>query len=206
MGVPPASNREKLACLTDEQWHALLNVLTYYAHRRWRGISQEDCEDLIYKTIESVYSGNRNLREGVELATAFFEIIESYYSHKWEQETIKVIVEETSSEDQEKTETKRVKRVDSLEEADLIELSSLVESGNPESQAEIKERNEKIYEMLGDDPELAVIVKLVLDEPGIKPREIAERLGIAVEDVYNATKRLARRVPKLHEEWKNKYE
>jgi hypothetical protein len=53
------------------------------------------------------------------------------------------------------------------------------------------------------DELLTKIIKLYLDTPDLHPREVAERLGLPVEEIQNARKRLDRKIGKLQEALSN---
>jgi DNA-directed RNA polymerase specialized sigma24 family protein len=48
------------------------------------------------------------------------------------------------------------------------------------------------------EPELAAVVRMVIDSDRAKPRELAEELGISVADFQNRKKRLRRRLIEYH--------
>jgi DNA-directed RNA polymerase specialized sigma24 family protein len=52
----------------------------------------------------------------------------------------------------------------------------------------------RLMEVFGEEPELAEVVRVVLDLDLTRPREIAEALGIPVTELQNRKKRLRRRL------------
>jgi hypothetical protein len=58
----------------------------------------------------------------------------------------------------------------------------------------IARARKRIREAFADEPELADVVKAVLDLDLSKPQEIAETLGISTDEVQNRKKRLRRRL------------
>lgn len=57
-----------------------------------------------------------------------------------------------------------------------------------------------IRQRVADDPELARMVDLWLEDPKLKPGDLAAMLEVPVRDIYNARKRLARKLADLREE------
>lgn len=62
---------------------------------------------------------------------------------------------------------------------------------------EAKELYNALFDDAADDPELQEILLVMIDMDNPTPRDIAEKLGIPVEDVYNRKKRLKRRLDKV---------
>ena len=61
----------------------------------------------------------------------------------------------------------------------------------------------KIKEMVRGDDLLCRMVDAWLAEPELKPREIAHRLGVTIEEIRRGQKRLIRRADQLREEWRH---
>lgn len=60
---------------------------------------------------------------------------------------------------------------------------------------------DEIQRLVSDDPELLRIVEVWFAEPDMKPGDVACQLDLSVGDVYNAQKRLKRKVTSLREKW-----
>ncbi len=59
---------------------------------------------------------------------------------------------------------------------------------------EAKEIYNALFDATADEPELQEIILAMMDMDNPKPSDVAEKLGVAVEDVYNCKKRLKRRL------------
>jgi DNA-directed RNA polymerase specialized sigma24 family protein len=87
-----------------------------------------------------------------------------------------------------------------------IELEAVLKFGPPSpekilieetDEQEAKVFFEAVYDDTSDDPELQEMIIAMLDMDDLKPRVVAEALGVPVEDIYNRKKRLQRHLDKL---------
>lgn len=62
---------------------------------------------------------------------------------------------------------------------------------------EANELYNALFDDTSDDPELQEVILAIMDIDNPKPSDVAEKLGIPVEDVYNRKKRLKRRLDKV---------
>jgi RNA polymerase sigma factor (sigma-70 family) len=54
-----------------------------------------------------------------------------------------------------------------------------------------------LFDDTSDDPELQEMILVMMEVDEAKPAEIADKLGVSVEDIYNRKKRLKRRLDKI---------
>lgn len=87
-----------------------------------------------------------------------------------------------------------------------IELETVLKYGPPDletlivkniDEMEARELYNVLYDDTSDEPELQNMILAMMDIDNSKPSEIAEKLGIAAEDIYNRKKRLKRRLDKI---------
>ena len=142
--------------------------------RRLRNIPDAPTpDDLLHDAIEDLLVGRRHCPlERVELTTCLVNIVRSKVSHlyeKWKKTGIVKVSE------------------------DVLKWEA---SQNTTEEPGIKLR-EKILECVDDDPLLKRIVEYRLDHPKAKAREIAETLGVNVQEMYNANRRLKARLKRV---------
>jgi DNA-directed RNA polymerase specialized sigma24 family protein len=87
-----------------------------------------------------------------------------------------------------------------------IELEAVLKFGPPSPEKILIEETdeheakvffEAVYDDTSDDPELQEMIIAMLDIDDLKPRVVAEALGVPVDDIYNRKKRLQRHLDKL---------
>ena len=61
-------------------------------------------------------------------------------------------------------------------------------------EVENKELREALLQAVRDDPKLAEMVETLLEDPSLRSRELAERLGVGLGQVYQLKKRLNKRL------------
>lgn len=101
-------------------------------------------------------------------------------------------------------EWKRLRRLDSIdqqvttEEGNELPLKELEGDPHPlETALTAEEAEERVYELLeaaADDPTLQKVIDAYLEQDCERPRHVAARLGIPEKDVYQAQRKLERRV------------
>jgi DNA-directed RNA polymerase specialized sigma24 family protein len=83
---------------------------------------------------------------------------------------------------------------------DIIDALRKASHSREEARASLarENRSENQPPSLDEMPELAAVVRMVIDSDRAKPRELAEELGISVADFQNRKKRLRRRLIEYH--------
>lgn len=149
--------------------------------RLWRQFGQQlrdipdapSPDDLLHDVIEDLLADRRHCPlKRVDLTTCLVNIVRSKVSHLYEKWKKMGIVK--VSEDILKWETPQ----------------------NPKEEPEAALR-EKILECVEDDPLLKRIVEYRLDHPEAKTRDFAQALGMEMQEMYNANRRLKARLRRL---------
>ena len=202
MGVLPFSSGDEFD-LTDKQWVDLYNVLRLHAktHHGWKpGL---DLEGLIQASIEDWLSGKRCRPEGETLEAFLIGVFNSKVSHEWEKETIDISGERPSDEERPVAKPRRIRRRQDVEDLDnFIPPSSYShQQGDAYRQAEANDIYQKALSVLGDESALIEIFKGSLQ--GIKPQELADKLGLSIDRLRNEQRRLKRKLMMLRKGWSN---
>jgi RNA polymerase sigma factor (sigma-70 family) len=185
METPSSRILKELHMYTEEEWNALYKRLMYFAYRRYGWVpyvtmDSVSVEDLIHEAIISVIEGKRVWPKDVELFKFLCEVIRSKASHILE----------------------RKGRIVTIEGEELWSdtvASSVTRQEEAPREAEYQQFCNKIRELVCDDEVLTRIMEALFVEPDMKPRDIAEWLGLPIEEVRNAQKRLKRNLKNLEE-------
>jgi RNA polymerase sigma factor (sigma-70 family) len=198
--VPQEPN--PLASISEDEWITTWKKLRLFAHTRYRWVEHKsgvDVEDVIQKAIVDTIEGRR--RWPHEKTSLFFflaQVVRSEISHRLARERKTISLDSFSKAADNES-------LDSESTADSIEILLRETSGltdnrveDAESRAISNELNKKLFDALARDEELVQILKLLVE--GLRPIEIAETLGLSVEQIRAAQKRLRRRLLALREE------
>ena len=142
--------------------------------RKWNP-HDKDLEEWLLSQVDSVMDWWLNLRENKNLAYEEFESTE-------------------------RKEDRGTKFVQSTELEIVLrygppDLEMLVVKDMDEEEA--KELYNALFDDAADEPELQEIILAMMDMDDPKPSDVAEKLDIPVEDIYNRKKRLKRRLDKV---------
>lgn len=136
-------------------------------------------DELIIDAVIAVRLGVREWPDGVDAFNFFLRTVRSMVSHFWEKEArMQPIVPDVMP--QARTDSKYLRPHENLE-----------------AQAEYYELCEKMLALVADDPLAARVVKFWAREPSLKPKEVAEALGISMTEMRNVQKRLHRKLSPL---------
>lgn len=175
----------------QEDWEALWQRLRRFTHKYYHWLPAKvrgiDLDDLVQGAIADVIAGGRYRPPDVELVTFLCQVVRSKASHILEKE----------------------RRVVSIEEVSPTHLR--IPCGSPYTddledarrQAAYQQLCNKLRELVNDDELVSKIVETWLSRPELKPREMAKELGISIEKLRNAQRRLSSRASTLREEWRN---
>jgi DNA-directed RNA polymerase specialized sigma24 family protein len=139
-------------------------------------------DDLIDEAIIAVRLGARKWPDGVDAFNLLWGIIRSRVSHFWEKEG----------------------RMQPTHIGPDITLQARTDSKylrpreDMEAQAAFHELRDKMLALVADDPLLERIVELLAKD--LKPKEVADELGISMKEMHNAQKRLRRKLSTLRAE------
>ena len=184
------------------------DTLDYIRLRLWRRFGEQlrkipeasDPDDLLHEAIEDLLSGHRKYPdEDVKLTTCLFKIVHSKVDNiqkKWKRAQTRTRNEPQNPETAQNTDIVGAK----------IDFLSFAKSQNgvAERLSPVKEPSlrKQILALVADDALLVQIVRLQLDamaNPGkqLKAKVLAEKLNVAVDEIYNANRRLKARLEQL---------
>ncbi len=140
-------------------------------------------EDIAIEIIEKTLKGDRNWDPSkIDLKTYLHGQVRSLVSHFWEEQKEKPGIYNLSE---------GIKN-------DFIAGSRMrLSEYNPETlmlhKSQESEKINIILEAVSDDSELSAMFEAIIEGCGTKPKDIAEWLGMDINEVYNINRRLARR-------------
>lgn len=207
--MPSDVPKEILELLSAFPWEEKIPRLLYYAShkakkKRWRSVFDghmpegKEVQDVVYQSIEKVFSGERkwNPQEKPDLFHYITGIIDSELSHLSESYENRLLVGEADID------KNSVDRGDGNSRwIDSIPSST----PDPEMQHILIEENAQgeaffydFYGFLADKLLLQGMIECI-DEGIEKKADMAQKLGVPVQEIYNATKQLKRKL----EEFRN---
>lgn len=178
--------KEREQLILETNWQVLSERLLLFCAARmrrvkWRGEAQGtapggvEATDIVLRTIRKFLEGERNWPPKLTLFQFLCGAIRSEISHL-----------ATSMENRT---TVRVEKETPVQGGQTT-------SSTPFDFMARKEERQQLLQSLGDDPLACNIARLIIDEE-LKPSEIAEALDEPVASVYNAIKRLRRKLKSL---------
>lgn len=203
--MPLGISGQLLDLLEAHPWEETIPRLLAHASSKskrlfWKGIyggplpEGNEVEDLVYQAIEKVLTGQRQWdpTTSPDLFLFLKGVVDSSLSHlarSWENRYVR-------------KETTSVAATDNAEDEHGTGIIDCVPAtaSNPEEmllQQEDEARCEElfliIFDSLEDEPLLQKILECLLDDVE-KPADIAEKLSVPVKEIYNARKKLQRRL------------
>jgi DNA-directed RNA polymerase specialized sigma24 family protein len=186
MRVLASNIEEVLDRYTEEDWDDVWKRLKRFSHKYFGGRGL-DLDALIQDAILDVIVRKRHWPLGVDFVTLLCQIIRSKASHLSKRESLFMSIE----------------GVPALRLPASEETLYLARRESEERQLAYSKLCSKIELMIREDELLCKMVTMWLEEPELKPREVARRLGVAIETIRNGQKRLSRVANQLREEWRN---
>lgn len=192
-------SQEYIAHMTDDEWKDLYKRLRLFAYKKYGSLQMRvgglELESVILDAIEDTFFGIRRWPvvdadgkiKNISLCFFLCQTIRSKISHILEQEKIKASIDNEDSENH------------SLRLISKTPLRSVQANESSDELAIYNELGQQLLEAVHQDELLTKIVKIYLDTPDLQPREVAEHLGLSVEEIQNARKRLDRKIGKLRE-------
>lgn len=185
---------------TDEQWIEFYQKLRLFTFKKYAGLNLSlgvDLEDIVNEAVADVLDGKRIWNRSVwgpsataytpeqQLSASFFGflcgVVQSKISHLRErsgrQESLDAIEPHFSS---------MVNRYD--RGGSSLTRSSL------EDQINFNEVTEKMEELVSEDEASVRIIGALREVPDLSPQEIAKETGLSIGDIYNALKRIRRKL------------
>ena len=202
------SDSEQLAALSEEQWRDLYLRLRLFTWRRYKWLSKSgvDLDDLVVKAVSDTLEGKRHWppvdeygqpKANVSLFSFLCRVVESNVSHVWEQERRKIsagLIEPDYGALGFALEDLPVGSFEALLSVSPRADPGSAREGGTDSRAIYNELRDKLFDLVADDVELRSIVELIVADPDLKPREMAELLGLSLDRIRSAQKRLRRRL------------
>jgi ATP-dependent Lon protease len=186
--------RKVFAQMKEAEWKELRNRLLYFAHKsyaRSHRISGDHLDEVIQDSIVDVLTGTRrwppvdedgNERD-VDLLVFLCQTIRSKVSHIIEKSYRELYVGDN---------------LDLITDELTHEHRHLIRKNDEvEQQAIYNELSRKLLKTVADDSILKQIVELLIKTPDLRPKEIALLLGLTMEEMRNAQKRLNRKARTL---------
>jgi DNA-directed RNA polymerase specialized sigma24 family protein len=204
-GVPPQVSG--LESLTEEEWTEILQKLRLYTRKRYGFLHYKlglDLDDVVYQAIADTLQGKRrwppvdrvsgDTRKDVSLFVFLCNVVSSIVSHRMEEERRKVSIERITPSD-----FREDSDVASLEAVANVSIGEYLRCEAIYNRLVYVQLTKRMRELVSDDEELTEIVGLWSEDPGLKPSEIAEQLGLDIGKMRSAQKRLRRRLKNLRE-------
>jgi DNA-directed RNA polymerase specialized sigma24 family protein len=199
-GLSPKA-RQVFEQMKEAEWRDLRNRLLYFGYRNYGGNDRRlgyHLDDAVEDAIVDVVTGVRqwppvdeygNERE-IGLFVFLCQTVRSKISHVIAKKAREIQFEDVQGLD-----------------LPLDRLETL--RGSKESELERKiiysEFSEQLLKLVSDDNTLTKLIKVLIETPDLRPQEIAPLLGISMQEMRNAQKRLSRRLKALREEKYDKH-
>jgi hypothetical protein len=181
--------------MSDQEWKELWKRLKLFTYKKYgwllKHIRALDLDEIILDAIEDTFFGIRRWpprdaegnEKDVKLLFFLCQTIRSKISYLAKQSPKHVSVQDEIPAEQ----------VESLKRSHLYTLQAKEES---DEQARYNELGEKLLESVRSDTLLERIVNSLIEDPDLKPKEIAKQLEVSVREIQNAQKRIGRRAKK----------
>jgi DNA-directed RNA polymerase specialized sigma24 family protein len=190
-GVPSESGG--LESISENQWAHILQKLRLHAWRRYRSLSDKlglDLDDVVHQALVDTLEGKRHWpKERVSLFYFLCEVVRSIINHRLTQKKRIIPLESMESRG-------------SVDDSDVASIEAMVGGSIGEylryesiyNRLVYDRLIEQMYELVKGDRVLINIVRLWSTEPSLKPSELAEALGLSIDEIRNAQKRLRRKL------------
>jgi hypothetical protein len=194
--------------VTRDEWTEIWSKLRLYAWKRFGWLHDRiglDLDEIVHKAIHDTLIGVRRwppvkTKTGeikkVDLFYFLCQVVRSNVSHEWEREKKRVPIDSVGNGyDQDEY---HLKSLETLIYEAAEAYPYLVHPIPIDRQLIDKEFEQKVFDLLENDEILTKVLKLLY--AGVKPLTIAQELGMTIEEVRAAQKRLRRKVQILLEE------
>ena len=171
-----------LDAISDDEWVELWRKLRVFAHRKYGILFHADVDDIVVQAVIDTMSGRRQWpAERMDLFSFLCGVVRSLMSHNLEKERRKVSLDSLDLRTNRRT-------------LDLERFSTdLRHPTNLERHDENDLFSRQLLREFSKDAVVASILRLVLSDSNLRPREIAEALGLSMSEMRAAQKRLRRR-------------
>jgi|SRR5215207_1285300 len=205
----PAPPNDPLASVKEEQWIEVWVKLRFHTRKRYSWLSRRlgvDLDDIAHQAIVDTMSRKRRwppidaltgeMKTEVNLFSFLCEVVRSNISHVWERERRTVSIDTDSTNDPKEF---NQEFIDYLLNESANTYHHSVKPDDIESNVTYNDITDKMLNIVASDTEVYRIVELWREEPDLKPKELAARLGIPIYRVRAAQKRLRRLLRKFRE-------
>lgn len=197
------SRAQDLKSATEETALEIINKAMFYANKRFKWVEQKipgvDLRDIVHESYIDVLQGVRSGPSELPVVVLVCNTVKSKVSHLWDKERRRLVQKELQEGDYDDHANTQVELItDQLREAQRYMVQT---AGRSDEQMIYNELCKIILEKVGDDKTLAGIVELYFTDPDMKPQDIAKKLCLTPKDVYQALRRLRRRLQDLKEVW-----
>jgi DNA-directed RNA polymerase specialized sigma24 family protein len=199
-----------LASVSDEEWEELWRKLRLHTWRRHGWLCEKfgwDLDAIAHQAILDTLEGIRRWpptdgetgrpRDDVSLLSFLCQIVRSIISHRYDKEKGRLSLESSDLD------SGPGPSVNQSHERLLQDISfrypQLVRPDTTERDVMYRLLAEEMCEVVAGDAEVLEIVKVWCADPTLKPSEIAVHLGLSMEQMRAAQKRLRRLLKKLRE-------
>jgi DNA-directed RNA polymerase specialized sigma24 family protein len=191
-----------ISSLTDEEWADIYKRLRLFAKRRFFWVEKKigvDTDDLVHQAIRDTLLGIRRAPPGINVFVFLCQVIRSEVSHRWDRAHREISLDAPNRSNAERKYDPENLPPDSIET--LLQESGELSGGqrDPFLQADFAQLKDEVLALVEQDEELTEIVKLLFEDPQLKPSELAQILGFPMSRMRAAQKRLRRRLVSLRE-------
>jgi RNA polymerase sigma factor (sigma-70 family) len=206
----PDPTKQQLSSLSEQQWTELYNRLLLFAVKRYgwlKELSGWDVHDVVQQAIIDVLQGDvrppprdpqaGNTSQAVDVFPFLCNVIKSNVSDLRKSERAKSRTEIHELD----LDIERLLQEPDASDKDLQKVrAAFLSNQNSENIALYHELSERVHKAVADDQELTNVIDLLLYMPDSRPREIAEQLGLSIQQIYPILKRLRRLLTTMQEE------
>ncbi|HXF40221.1 MAG TPA: winged helix-turn-helix transcriptional regulator [Blastocatellia bacterium] len=204
-----ASGKDELRSISSEEWGDIYKRLRLYTWKRYKWLHYKigvDLDDFVNESIYDTLRGTRRwppvdengFTKDVSLFFFLCQVVQSKISHFWSRERHNVV----HRIDQDNASEEAIESFETLLAESAHIYPGLRQTKGSDSDAIDNEFENGLRDVVAGDDELRRIVELIIEDPSLRPKEIAESLGLANNKVYTALKRLRRRLMLLRSEFK----
>jgi DNA-directed RNA polymerase specialized sigma24 family protein len=182
--------------MKEAEWQDLRNRLVYFAYRNYaeghRNLGYH-LDELVQDAIVDVITGVRQWppvdesgnEKQIDLFVFLCQTVRSKVSHVAKKKAREIQLGNSAS-------------LDLL--SDRLSILPGSEEDEPDRHVIYAEFSHRLLNLVSDDAMLTKIVQLLIDTPDLRPKEIAPILGLSIQEMRNAQKRLSRKLKTLKEE------
>jgi len=193
-----------LAAITDELWVKYWNMLRLHLARRFPWLARQgvDLDEIASQVVVDIKLGKRRwppldkngqVRTNVEFFPFMCGVARSIASHRLDKEKRMVSIEGQDDDDPDRPKA----RGSAIRLSTAGGVADQASPLDPEQAASFDQLTQTMLDLVGTDEVLRSILALWRSDPDLKPRDIAEKLGLTSREMQAAQKRLRRKLSSL---------